>query len=138
MDYEDDYPSCAETYSTLRIYPGNLSPEEVTDILEIEPTHTQKVGELARATSKRKVEVNGWFLTTKGNVESKDSRRHLDTVLEKLKGKGERLNLLRQKGARIDISSYWSSVQGHGGPTISPKQMRQLVDLDLEVWWDFY
>lgn len=28
--YIDEYASCKKTYATLRIYPGDIDPEEVT------------------------------------------------------------------------------------------------------------
>ena len=41
-------------------------------------------------------------------------------------------------GFRIDISSYWLSRSGHGGPTLSPHQMHMLSQLGIEVSWDIY
>ena len=38
----------------------------------------------------------------------------------------------------MDICCFWLSASGHGGPTVSPKQMAKLVELNLEVWWDIY
>jgi hypothetical protein len=43
-----------------------------------------------------------------------------------------------QEGFKIDITSFWVSTSGNGGPTISPYQMRRLADLEIEIWWDIY
>src|SRR6187551_337836 len=37
----------------------------------------------------------------------------------------------------MDISCYWLSQSGHGGPTIPSTQMRRLVELNIELWFDF-
>lgn len=44
---DDDYPTCARTYATLRIYPGEIDPTEVTGRLGIEPSSWQRRGGLS-------------------------------------------------------------------------------------------
>lgn len=39
--YNDDYETCNETYVTLRLYSDSLSPQEITNILGIEPSETK-------------------------------------------------------------------------------------------------
>ena len=36
------------------------------------------------------------------------------------------------------ISCFWGSRCGHGGPTLSARQTRRLADLELELWFDVY
>jgi hypothetical protein len=36
--YDDQYPSCAETYVTLRIVGNDLDPDEVTELLTVMPS----------------------------------------------------------------------------------------------------
>ena len=137
MDYDDEYPTCENTYATLRIY--HEEPEVITQTLKIEPTSIIKKGERRKAKNPRSVsEINGWFLESEYEVKSKDSRRHIDWIIDKLKPVKKSLKTLQNNGAKMDICCYWLSASGHGGPTVSPKQMANLVELNLEVWWDIY
>ena len=40
-EYHDDYPTCLSTYATLRIYPGDVLPDDITSRLKVTPTSTQ-------------------------------------------------------------------------------------------------
>lgn len=134
MDYIDDYAACEETYATFQIYPSNKDPDEVTNYLGIKPSKTVLAG---MAGGNRRA-INGWFLSTKGKVSSKDSRRHIDWLLDKIQHAAEQIRELKNNGARVDICCFWISATGNGGPVLSPRQMTRLSDLDLDVWWDIW
>ena len=136
-EYGDEYPTCAATHVTLRVY--GLSPDVVTAAIGLTPHSIQVAGEqiYGRAGSPR-YRIDGWFLTTKGVLDSRDSRRHLDCLLDWLEPAAEALQDLRRRGARIDISCFWASATGHGGPTIAPNQARRLGLLELELGFDVY
>lgn len=136
-DYDDDYATCAETYATLRVY--ELAPQVVTSALGLEPDSTQTRGDAMypRAGSPL-YRVDGWFMTSRGFVASRDVRRHLDWLLDRLEPCASALRDLRSAGARMDVSCFWASASGHGGPALSPKQSQRLGNLDLEVWFDVY
>jgi hypothetical protein len=130
--YVDDYPTCAATYATLRIYTGEMTPDIVTATLQLEPSKTICEG-------KDDAHLNGWFLSSKGLIDSRDLRRHLDWVLERIRGRESELRSLQsQPAVRMDVFCYWASEQGHGGPTLNPKQMRELADLNLTIGFDCY
>ncbi len=134
--YADDYATCAETFSTLRIMSDTLLPDEVTEALGLQPTYCFAKGEtFGRANRQRK--FNGWYHSTKGSVQSKDSRRHIDEILTLLDGKQCALDTLVEKGCEMDIMSYWVSI-GHGGPILEPEQMARLARFKIKVWWDVY
>lgn len=133
--YSDDYPTCEETYATLRIYPGEFDPDEVTRRLGIDPTEVQRVGERHGRTTRK---TNGWFLRSQDRVESRDARRHIDWLLDQLEPAANALSELRASGAEVDISCYWLSASGHGGPSVSPRQTKRLSALDLDCWFDVY
>jgi hypothetical protein len=137
---DDDYPTCARTYATLCVYPGEVDPAEITDRLGIEPSSWQRRGEVTeRADRPPKVAtINGWFLGSKGRVESRDSRRHIDWLLDRVMPRAEAVRSLREKGCQMVINCYWLSRSGHGGPMIPPAQMMRLAELDIELWFDFY
>ena len=131
----DDTGSCRETFCTFRLYPGHIAPATVTEQLGIEPSDVQHEGEVRGS---RQLKLNGWFLSSRGNVESVDVRRHLDWLLDQLEMAKTPLEELRTSGARMDVSCYWLSAHGQGGPMLSPPQTRRLGDLDLDCWFDIY
>jgi hypothetical protein len=136
MKYIDGYPTCVETYSTLRIFSDDLGPDEIGSILHVEPTKAFRKGDVhGRGRIKRK--ANGWFYSTKKQIKSKDTRRHIDAILTALEGKADAIKTLREKGCKIDITSYWVSC-GQGGPWLMPEQMIKLGTLGISVWWDVY
>jgi Domain of unknown function (DUF4279) len=141
MMYDDDYGTCAETYATLLIYPVRTDPESITERLGIEPSQWQRKGGPMAGSVRRPrriAEIDLWSLSTKGRIESRDSRRHIDWLLDQIEDKAATLRSLQAEGARIAVSCYWLSLSGHGGPTISPGQMRRLGALNIELWFDVY
>ncbi len=135
MKYNHKYRSCTRTYSTLRIYPKDAHPDVITDLLKIKPTRISIAGPNG---PRGRMVVNGWFLSTKGRLKSRDSRRHIDWLLDKIEPMSEQILTLQKQGMSMDISSFWGSASSNGGPTISPEQMSRLVKMNLEVWWDVY
>ena len=138
--YNDNYETCQKTYAILCIYLEDIKPEEVTERLKIEPTRIQSKGEVVHIQTKlpKAVMPNAWFLSSQGKLLSKDLRRHLDFILDQLVPKVADLHELQQLGSKMCISCYWLSKCGSSGPTISPEQMRKLVLLNLELWFDIY
>lgn len=130
--YDDNYETCYETYTTLSIYTKEINPNYITDFLNI------NASKIVIKDEKIKKGVNGWFLSSEEEVKSKDSRRHFDWILDIIYSKKEKLCELKEKGFDISISCFWSSMNGIGGPTLSPYQLRKLSDLDIEVFFEFY
>lgn len=136
LEYVDDYPTCEETYSTLRIFSDEISPSEVEKALKITPTKSFKKGEpFGRNRLFRK--AHGWFFSTRKLTTSRDTRRHVDLILEALEGKEKAMKMLLKKGCKIDVTSYYLS-NGQGGPALWPHQMLKLGKLGIEIWWDVY
>jgi Domain of unknown function (DUF4279) len=139
--YDDDYGTCARTYATLLIYPVRTEPEAITQRLGIGPSSWQRRGEPTAYSLRRPsrvAEIDGWFLTTRGLIESRDSRRHIDWLLDQIEGKAMELRSLLDEGSWICITCYWAAASCGGGPTISPEQMRRLGALNIELSFDLY
>ena len=130
MEYDDEYPTCGRTYATVRIF--GIPATEVGSALGLVATRMQLVSLVPPRRP------NGWFLTTEGAIASRDIRRHLDWLLDRLEPKAGALAELRSRGASADIFCYWLSATGHGGPTLSPSQSKRLAALDLECGFDVY
>src|SRR5579871_5993685 len=132
--YSDDYPTCRETYVTLRIYPKEISLSEVTRLLKVKPTEVIVKGAKkprrrgSKTTSFYK--MDGWFLCSEHKVESKDSRRHFDWILDRLVKRKKEFRKI-QATCSVDICCLWDSQSGHGGPTISPVQARKIAQLNV-------
>ena len=133
--YDDDYPTCEETYATLRIYDEQLDPDIVSSRLVLTPSKAHKKGQALGRN--RAAPVGGWFLSSRGQVTSKDVRRHIAWILEQLSGK-EQLLKLQDEGYETDIFCYWVSASGHGGPMLDPDLMRLLVSFRLPIGFDVY
>ena len=140
MNYRDDWPTCAETYVTLCVYPDTLSTEEVSARLGLTPSSVQAATDrVARADGKvQAARPAAWFLSSRVHVASLDVRRHLDWLLDQLVARTAELGSLRATGTTLSISCYWRSAVGHGGPEISPSQAGKLASLELSCWFDFY
>ena len=136
--YDDGYTACVRTYSTLCIYPGEaIAPEDITRRLKVEPTSVQHIGERLGRTG-RTIAINGWFLTTKDLLDSKDCRRHIDWILDRVYESKKELLWMQSEGFQAYIFRFWESRFANGGPTISPAQMARLSELNLDVSWDVY
>lgn len=134
--YDDKYNACLDTYVTIRIFHDSKHPDEVTSILGITPTHIQVEGEWISNT--RKVISNGWFLSTNKMTDSKDSRRHIDELIDRILPQKSKIQKFQEEGAKIDICCYWLSRACNGGPTLSKAQLLKLAELELDFWYDFY
>ena len=134
--YDDSYATCVETYSTLRVFSDDIAPDEMTRVLEIEPTKSFRKGD-SHSHGKLRRKANGWFYSTEKLCDSKDTRRHIDKILSALEGKEEVVASMQRQGCKLDITSYWVST-GQGGPWLMPQQMLKLGRLGIEVWWDIY
>jgi hypothetical protein len=135
----DDYPTCAETYVTLRIYHDASDPALVTQTLDLEPTDFQVVGSTYEHRGKtRTYQISGWFLCSKKFVESYDSAKHLDWLLARIEPSQPAIKELRAQGWRLDIACLWDSDFGHGGPTLSPVLLQRLAAAGVELSFDVY
>jgi Domain of unknown function (DUF4279) len=135
--YDDDYATCVSTSAGFRVMSENLRPESVTALLGLQPTRTQVRGELPQPASKYPFKYGGWFLESLGHVRSRDSRRHIDWLLQQLSSKAAAIAELKAQGHLVDLCVYWESA-GQGGPTLGPSQMAKLGELGIELWFDIY
>ena len=135
----DDYPTCEETYVTLRLYHDSADPADATAVLQLDPSDSQRVGEsYERRGITRTYTLTGWFYSSEGHIESYDTSKHLDWLLQQLHTRQQALDSLRSNGWRMDIACLWDSHAGHGGPNLSPAILRGLAELGIEVWFDIY
>jgi hypothetical protein len=136
--YDENYGTCAYTHAWLRIMHETVDPDEVTVILGITPSRVQRRGDPNQGKPGQLLSKGGWILSTEDVLGSKDARHHLNWILERVSGKNAEFAQLHSRGYLVDLCVRWDSVNGHGGPTISPPQMKALADLEIELWFDVY
>jgi hypothetical protein len=132
--YDDDYPTCLETWATFRIFHEELDPEEISKLLGIEPSYSYLKGS-SYGDRGRKNRFGGWLLETQNNVHSRDIRRHIDWLLEHFSDKVQEIHRLQEKGYRTDVFCFWRPA-GNGGFTISPHNTQGLSILNLQLHID--
>ena len=136
-----EYETCAECYVRLMIYPGDRHPDEIYSLMKVRPTQINIAGDKVTNSrgATRTVKESSWFLSSEGNVQSKDLRDHIDWLTRTIYPHRDSLKLVQQiDGAKITLKCVWFSLLGHSGPVLWPEQMRILADLDLEVSFDIY
>src|SRR5258708_4925009 len=102
--YQDDYPTCEETYATLRVYHDKLEPNAISNRLALVPSDAQKKGDIR--SSGHSLPIGGWFLSSRDQVISKDARRHVVWILDQLNGRETELEKLQNEGYQMDISCF--------------------------------
>ena len=137
-DYDDAYMSCAQTYSTLRIFSDSIEPHEISAALQVEPTRSFRKGDPISVRVPQPRPRHGWLLCTETHVTSRDTRRHVDWLLDRVEPVLESFATLTRRGAESDVYSFWVSSRGQGGPLLSPCQMQRLATLGLECSYDVY
>lgn len=134
---EDSERTCAE----LRIYSEALSPTDISAVVGILPTSSVTRGECIQIRDSddfRIGSVNGWFLSSEHEVVDAKLSVHLDWLIGRLMGHRSRLLELQSRpGIEMWVSCVWWSKTGRGGPTLWPKQLSGLAELNLECQFDF-
>lgn len=139
--YDDTYPTCERTCAQFRIDPGSMSPEDVTRLLAITPTTKRTKGSVRIGYAGKEIvsKKSVWLLSSEPEVKSKDLRRHLDWLLDRLEKAMAPLNELQcTEGIRMDVNCIWWSAHGHGGPILNASQMHRISALDLQCGFDIY
>ncbi|MCW2479267.1 DUF4279 domain-containing protein [Candidatus Symbiopectobacterium sp. NZEC135] len=136
-----NYETCLECRVSLLIYPGTMHPDEVSAILNMEPSQKNIIGDkrINSLGRTREIKIAGWFLSSEMFVSSKDLRDHINWITAKLNpAKAGLKKLQNTPGIKMTLSCVWWSSLGHSGPVLWPEQMKALADLDLECSFDIY
>jgi hypothetical protein len=124
----------------LRIYPDELTHQQVTELLGVQPTEAYNVGDHV-PLSGRRVRLTRrtvWLLSSEVTVSSKDTRAHLDWLLDQVAQAQQSLfDLQFHHEVKMSVCCVWWSAGG-GGPTLWPEQMKRLAELNLECSFDIY
>lgn len=127
--------------ATLRIYHPDLAPDEITGLLQIEPTVAWSAGQDQYGFRKRPGHLapsGGWLLSSRATVKNNVLQDHILHLLEQISGSHTILKALQQRGYMVDIVVSWHATNWNPTPAIFPALMRQLARFDLPVWFDIY
>ena len=138
--YDADCPACSETYATFHIVHDDLDPDAGSQQLELQPTEAIRKGDVRNPKARRPYiyKRGGWRFRTESVVQSRDIRRHVDWLLDQLEPSSAQLKRLQAEGYEMEVFCYWVCAGEHGGPRLSPSQMRRLADLGIEIGFDIY
>jgi uncharacterized protein DUF4279 len=138
--YEDDYPTCAETFAALRIGHAELNPEAMSQEIGIEPTVAWRRGDLLPSPGggSAVAEEGVWMFASPEELRSDDARRHIDHVLDVVEAHATAISRLQAAGYGLAVSCYWVSRWGYGGPTLSARQMARLARFGLPLRIELY
>lgn len=104
-------------------------------MLSLSPSDAHRKGDLLHSVP---AGMGGWFLSSKGKLESRDVRRHVVWILDQLEPNKDALFRLQDSGYETNIFCYWISANGHGGPDLDRDFMERLVSLRLDLGFDIY
>jgi hypothetical protein len=127
--------TCLETFSTLRVFSEDVSPDVIGSILGVEAT--KKLPRDSSSPYLPRREMNYWEWCTRESVAAPDNMVHLHAIVALLLPRRDALKRLQDQGCQTDITNYWVSA-GQGGPSLSAVTMQVLGQLDLSVSWDVY
>jgi hypothetical protein len=135
----DQYKTCENTYCSLNIYSDSISPHEISERLEISATQILEKGKTRNSKHKNIINTrNVWILSSENFISSNDIRIHIDWLIDNTYNKIINIRELQNIGCQMNISSYWLSRFGHGGPCLSSIQMKKISDMNLDIWFDVY
>ena len=137
--YNDEYETCNRTSVNLLVYTGEESADMVNSLTGVTATIIRKKGEVIELSSGRSrvTPLNAWFLLSEDNVDSKDMRRHLDWMIEKINSFNIKLNELKSNGYEVRLECIWWSKYNTGGPTVYSRQLSIIGDFGLDLEFEF-
>lgn len=127
--------TCTETYSTIVIVSGEISPDEIESILEIKGAAKRAIEPDSKYRHRRENGV--WRWCSRNVIVTTNNAAHIETVIDKFRSKSQALRQLRDSGCKTELWNYWHST-GQGGPSLRTKTMQELVNLGLDIVWDIY
>lgn len=128
--------NASRAWASFILIGKGLNSNEVTSLFGINPDRAFNQGDPRGAD---KVWPHGfWELSSQGLVASTDLERHIVWLLDHIEPLQSQLQSVRTNRIRAEISCFWESRTGHGGPSFSPGLLRRIAGLDLELGLDIY
>lgn len=136
--YQDAYEGCVRTYVSLNVRREAGPTSAITEALSIQPDETSEPRPRELRDGVVYAARPAFWTSRTEDIQSTDFERHLDTLLERFAGSGRSLAELRAQGWQMDVSVYWLSRWGHGGPELRAHHIEALSALGVGIWFDIY
>lgn len=121
--------------ATLTIVSDTMSPNEITSLLQIEPTDTVVKGDFVCEYNSKKFlsPTNLWDFSSAEEVQSIHLYEHLNWMVEQIHGKSPAFRALEQAGADVRLNLEVRTINYLSGGWIEPNIMRLLAQFNVEV-----
>lgn len=130
------YENTWRTYASFSMIGDDLNPDDVSSILQVQPSDSFRRGDKKKNGSTWK--HGFWSLESEGNVHSDDLSEHIEWLLDQIEHCQDYITGLSTSNISARIFCYWELKSGNGGPRFSPALLSRLVALDLTLDIDFY
>jgi len=127
----------SEFHVTLIVQSDSVSPDEVTSILQLEPTKVWKPGDPVAAESNRVVKTNIWRLTSTADPMQYISEPLIDALLAVIQPKRARFSLL-PKDRFIELQCAVYFMDNLPGIALRPDHVAFLAELGASFDVDLY
>jgi len=125
-------------YATLRVYGREMDPAIITEALGVKPSSTQRRGDRVGAKNReREIQVDGWFLTSRGSFESPDMVGHIAWLLDHVAGSLPRLQDLSEV-TLVNLFCCWHVSEWNEGCRIESSMLLELGRLGVSLDFDIY
>ena len=122
----------------LRVFSPDLTPEELAAALVVPPDQSYRTGDRVSLRSGSEVvrKTNAVFVDS-GLPENRPLDEHLEALVAKLEPAAAGLRSLSGR-AKADVFCGFSSANGQGGFSLSPRLLARLAALGLDIGFDLY
>jgi hypothetical protein len=132
-----DHSDTIKAFATLRFAGDRLDPDQISQILHIQPTKITKKGERGRLS-------NIWYLSTDKLIPGNDLMDHIGFLLYLLLPAPGDINriislrdLLKRRNLESHVTCFWHGKSGAREPVV-PEVVRKLFELiSADVQTDF-
>jgi len=123
------YETCEHCRAELWVHSNDFTLEELIALISEENWPKHQVFNKKRSVSPFK---GVYSITSDDHVKSSDLRAHLDWLCDLLEQSKGLKSVQENINSRAQISCFWWSKYGDGAPTLWPKQLKRLANLDME------
>jgi hypothetical protein len=125
-------------YASLVITGKELDPEEITDILGINPHRRHKKHE-KKKDGVREFSMGSWVYSSEKDIESFDVIDHVDWLVDQLLPIKNKLKLVQKMGnINIVISIFWIMSSTNEALSFSPKLLNRMSNIGIEFEFDIF
>ena len=136
--FKEENMNCEETHVVFRIMDDELNIAELTKSLNLKPDFYAIKGQCIPGNNRGVLaKKNIWSITSEG-LKTTSLENHIWHIVSQLNGRESVINQLKNDGVTVELSCFWMSATGQGGPIISNKALQTMSKLGLDLDFDIY